>query len=285
MLVSHGFIIAAGCACVLRLVVRLTLPLESSSRKYFRRHVYILNKSFIDQAILMPYFVGPAIDTIHPTANHNSCQAILDHNNHASSGVYQIDLDGGTQDNAFRVYCDMDTEGGGWTLVWSYTFTDYDDFDDNSNAVTPRPNWPANSEVDVPVSTTPPQSEKDYNALNFSMWKHLGKQVLIKSNINNWLMCQPGTGSLVDWKTGSVSCQVIKRVTTKCQSTQGPTNIWISESDNSYGPMYGTSGKSGIYYYFDGSQSNDWPTHDPCALNQENNLRDVNSPHGNIFIR
>ena len=185
MLVSHGFIITAGCACVLRLVVRLTLPLESSSRKYFRRHVYILNKSFIDQAILMPYFVGPAIDTIHPTANHNSCQAILDHNNHASSGVYQIDLDGGTQDNAFRVYCDMDTEGGGWTLVWSYTFTDYDDFDDNSNAVTPRPNWPANSEVDVPVSTTPPQSEKDYNALNFSMWKHLGKQVLIKSNINN----------------------------------------------------------------------------------------------------
>ena len=49
----------------------------------------------------------------------------------------------------------MDTEGGGWTLAWSYTFTDYDDFTDDSNAVTPRPNWPANAAVNVSISTTP----------------------------------------------------------------------------------------------------------------------------------
>ena len=53
--------------------------------------------------------------------------------------------------------------------------------------------------VDVPVSTIPPLSETDYNAINISLWKQLGRQVLIKSNINNWLICDPVIGSLVDW--------------------------------------------------------------------------------------
>ena len=50
----------------------------------------------------------------------------------------------------------METDGEGCTLVWSYTFTDYDDITDDSNAVTPRLNWPANAAVDVSFSTTPP---------------------------------------------------------------------------------------------------------------------------------
>ena len=41
------------------------------------------------------------------------------------SGMYWVDPDGGSQINAFRVYSEMDTDGGGWTLVWSYACTDY----------------------------------------------------------------------------------------------------------------------------------------------------------------
>ena len=41
-----------------------------------------------------------------------------------------------------EMYCDMETSDGGFTLVYSYGFTNYTFFKDISNAVTPVPNWP-----------------------------------------------------------------------------------------------------------------------------------------------
>ena len=164
--------------------------------------------------------------------------------------------------------------------MWSYTFTNYSHFRAKSNAITPRPNWPANRKVDVPISTTPPINEIDYNAMDFSQWKQLGRQILIKSNINNWLICDDGTASLADWKNGSVNCQIVKRVTDTCKDRSAPSVLTVG---GYYGPIFSTT--TSVYYYFDGYTGNNWPTHDPCGINQGNHVKNVVNPHGNIFVR
>ena len=179
----------------------------------------------------------------------------------------------------------METDGGGWTLVWSYSFTDYDNYRTSQNAVVPRPNWPTNSsDVNVPVSTTPPLNETDYNAMNFSLWKQFGRQFLIKSNINNWIVCSPDVGSLVDWVDGSVVCNVTKRVHVDiCPDGPPPSSFYTGFR---CGPsLNGVVSEKMMYYYFEGCTGMNWPTHDPCGKRQDNELRNVETPHGNIFIR
>ena len=170
----------------------------------------------------------------------------------------------------------MQTRGGGWTLVYSYTFTNYNSFSSRSNAVTPRPNWPTSS-ANAPISTTPPLNESSLGAVDWNVWKDIGKDFMVKSNINHWIVCQPNRGSIVTQKRGSLSCQNIKNVATACSGRVPKRMKWYSR-----GPYLSASW---LYYYFDGDTRSDWPTHDPCGGGQQNHKKGVSNPGGQIYLR
>lgn len=63
---------------------------------------------------------APKLCTVHA----RSCARIKTVDPAAPSGIYFIDPDGPDKEEGFAVYCDMETDGGGWILVASNYFND-----------------------------------------------------------------------------------------------------------------------------------------------------------------
>ena len=101
---------------------------------------------------------------------------------------------------------------------------------------------------------------------------------MVKSNINDWIVCQTRGGSIVKKIGGSISCQNIKNVATACSGVVPNRMSWWHRR----GPrLYASS----LYYYFDGETHGNWPTHDPCGKNTQNHKKGVSNPGGQIYLR
>ena len=100
---------------------------------------------------------------------------------------------------------------------------------------------------------------------------------MVKSNINDWVACQPNGGSIVTRKKGSLSCQNIKNVATACSGVAPYRIFWYSPGPSLHALEY--------YYFFDGSTGGYYPTHDPCGKDSATPKTGVSNPGGQIYLR
>ncbi|CAB4045224.1 Hypothetical predicted protein [Paramuricea clavata] len=189
----------------------------------------------------------------------------------APSGTYWIKPDR----EAIYVYCDMDTHGGMWTLVYRYTFRSYYTFNTVTNAVFPRPGWPA-SDADIQISENSPAF--GLGAVDYSLWEYIGGNFLIQSNINDWIFCRPNSGSLVTPINGTIECENIKNIASNCSGFAPKQIVWTSCGPRLFG--------QNTMYFFDGSSTSCWPIHNPCKETwMDNHEKGVENPTGFIFLR
>lgn len=214
-----------------------------------------------------------------------SCQEIQNYLGFSQpDGVYKL---GHSDGGSTLVYCDMHTAGGGWSLVYRYSFTDYANFKQGTNAVSLAPDW--SYSCDVPKSSTPPLSETEYGAVAYNRWQHLSvtNEFMIKSNITHWIKCTPTTqgASLATLSMGNFNCEKIKLVSPNCTTTSY-ANVILQV--NYLGPVLWLNSASSPYYlvYWDCRTSDHWPAHDPCAhVPTPTHVKGVIDPYGAVYFR
>lgn len=205
-----------------------------------------------------------------------SCLHVRDAGRPTGDGTYALDTDGDGPREPITAYCDLTRDGGGWTLAWVYGFTDVASFTDAANAVAPIPAWPAAS-ADVTVSSTAPASPTTIGAIAWTEWSAIGTSFLAASDLGDAFACDSEGGSFATGAEGPVACRIVGPGIAGCA---GAVPDWVFFG--AYGP--GLSADQ-LFYYYDGSTAENWPTHDPCGGNAAPETAAPADAKGALYLR